>query len=316
MNTTQGMKRPARGLGALSLAALRGSRQPSRRWRAGRGDRHHRLPYRGAHMTSTSPVQVVSNEEIKHLADDMVDILIPLPQVFQNSATDFSNTSNSLSTPGGLTTVNLRGLVFSARWCWSTDVGSARRTPTPAIPTRRPIWTRSRWGDRARRRRHGGAPRYTVDAIAGRRQLHHAQEFRRRADRRAIRFNQHEQRHGFMQGWRRRGLKRRRRPWYRRRELQCVDLGGTNIADGRGNFTAYLTYRRRSDQRLDRDFAGCQLFTVLPDSSVCGAAATRTSSAPSPARPVHRGRRSIPPWPRTPHRRRVVQLDEFVNMSA
>jgi outer membrane receptor protein involved in Fe transport len=50
----------------------------------------------------------------------MVDILNTLPQVFQNSAP--LNTSNSLSTPGGLTTVNLRGL-FSARWCWSTGVG-------------------------------------------------------------------------------------------------------------------------------------------------------------------------------------------------
>src|SRR5262245_11265332 len=62
-------------------------------------------------MSSTSPVQVVSQTEIQHSGrTDMADLLNTLPQVFVNSATDFSNTSNSLSTPGGLTTVNLRGL--------------------------------------------------------------------------------------------------------------------------------------------------------------------------------------------------------------
>src|SRR5262245_24035249 len=61
-------------------------------------------------LTSTSPVQVVSSKEIQQTGrTDVVEILNQLPQVIQNSAVDFSNTSNSLSTPGGLTTVNLRG---------------------------------------------------------------------------------------------------------------------------------------------------------------------------------------------------------------
>src|SRR3954466_12463049 len=62
-------------------------------------------------LTSTSPVQVVTSKEIQQGGHtDAADILNQLPQVLQNSAVDFSNTSNSLSTPGGLTTVNLRGI--------------------------------------------------------------------------------------------------------------------------------------------------------------------------------------------------------------
>ena len=73
-------------------------------------------------------------------------------------------------------------------------------------------------------------------------------------------------------------------------------LGGTNIADGRGNFTAYLTYREADPiNGSDRDFAGCQLFTVLPDSSVCGGSSNSNFFRPvTQPDPVHRGRRSIP----------------------
>ena len=112
MNTTQGMKRARWRLGALSLAGLAWL-APAAQAVEGPVEEIVITGSRIAapNMTSTSPVQVVSDEEIKHLGKtDMVDILNTLPQVFQNSATDFSNTSNSLSTPGGLTTVNLRGL--------------------------------------------------------------------------------------------------------------------------------------------------------------------------------------------------------------
>src|SRR5262245_46881597 len=113
MYATQGMRQAPRyvaclglaGLGLMAPAAQSVEQQPV-----------EEIVITGSrtaapNMTSTSPVQVVTAEEIKHLGrTDMVDILNAQPQVFQNSATDFSNTSNSLSTPGGLTTVNLRGL--------------------------------------------------------------------------------------------------------------------------------------------------------------------------------------------------------------
>ena len=92
-------------------------------------------------MSSTSPVQVVSQSEIQHLGKtDMVDILNTLPQVFQNSATDFSNTSNSLSTRGGLTTVNLRGLgpqrtlvLVDGRRLGTADANTGNPNPAPNL---------------------------------------------------------------------------------------------------------------------------------------------------------------------------------------
>jgi len=44
-------------------------------------------------MTSTSPIQVVGEQEMKQQGTtDIVDLMNTLPQVFQNTAADFSNT--------------------------------------------------------------------------------------------------------------------------------------------------------------------------------------------------------------------------------
>ena len=78
--------------------------------------------------------------------------------------------------------------------------------------------------------------------------------------------------------------------------LSVSIVGGTNIADGRGNFTAYLTYRQADPiTGADRDFAGCQVFTALPDSSFC-ARQQQLELLPPRHQPdtVHGGRRSIP----------------------
>src|SRR6266481_1663148 len=62
-------------------------------------------------LTSTSPIQVVSAKEIQEGGKtDIVDVINQLPQVFQNTGTDFSNTSSGLNTPGGVTTADLRGI--------------------------------------------------------------------------------------------------------------------------------------------------------------------------------------------------------------
>ena len=62
-------------------------------------------------LTSVSPIQAVSHQEFQLSGHtDVIDLLNTLPQNFQNDKTDFSNTSNPLNGPGGVSTADLRGL--------------------------------------------------------------------------------------------------------------------------------------------------------------------------------------------------------------
>jgi len=62
-------------------------------------------------LTSVSPIQAVSHQDFQlQGATDVIDLLNTLPSNFQNNKTDFSNTTNPLTAPGGVTTADLRGL--------------------------------------------------------------------------------------------------------------------------------------------------------------------------------------------------------------
>lgn len=66
---------------------------------------------RQPNLTSTSPIQVVGSREIQQMGTTDISTLInTLPQQFQNSTADFSNTTNPLTSAGGITTADLRGL--------------------------------------------------------------------------------------------------------------------------------------------------------------------------------------------------------------
>lgn len=69
-----------------------------------------RIPV-SSNLTSVSPVQTVTAEQFQVKgATDVADMLNDMPQTYISGTSDFTNTSNPLSTPGGVTTVNLRGL--------------------------------------------------------------------------------------------------------------------------------------------------------------------------------------------------------------
>src|SRR5512139_3887395 len=58
--------------------------------------------------TSTSPIANVSGQEVKLKGvTDISSLINDLPQNYQNSVSDFSNTSNPLNGPGGVSTANL-----------------------------------------------------------------------------------------------------------------------------------------------------------------------------------------------------------------
>jgi iron complex outermembrane recepter protein len=62
-------------------------------------------------LNGASPIQVVSSQEILQSGTtDISSLMNRLPQNFQNSAADFSATTNPLTSAGGLSTADLRGL--------------------------------------------------------------------------------------------------------------------------------------------------------------------------------------------------------------
>src|ERR1700733_15146022 len=62
-------------------------------------------------LTSVSPIEAVSHQDFQlQGATDVIDLLNTLPQNFQNNVSDFSNTTNPLTAPGGVSTADLRGL--------------------------------------------------------------------------------------------------------------------------------------------------------------------------------------------------------------
>jgi iron complex outermembrane receptor protein len=90
---------------------------------------------------STSPIQVVTAKEIQQGGKfDAIDLLNQLPQNFQNSVTDFSNTSSGLNTPGGVTTADLRGLgpqrtlvLVNGRRLGTGDPNTSNPNPSPDL---------------------------------------------------------------------------------------------------------------------------------------------------------------------------------------
>jgi len=62
-------------------------------------------------MVSTSPIQVITEKDIRVSGKaDISDIILQLPQNFNNSFSDFNNRTSGLTTAGGLATADLRGL--------------------------------------------------------------------------------------------------------------------------------------------------------------------------------------------------------------
>jgi outer membrane cobalamin receptor len=92
-------------------------------------------------VASTSPVQVITAQEIKLGGKtDIIDVLNQLPQNFQNASVDFSNTSNGLATPGGLSTADLRGLgpqrtlvLINGRRLGTGDPNTGNPNPAPDL---------------------------------------------------------------------------------------------------------------------------------------------------------------------------------------
>ena len=100
-----------------------------------------------ANLISSSPITTISSEDVElEGATDAQRLLRDLPQVFQSSTQDYSSETNPLRSPGGISTVNLRGLgptrtlvLVDGRRLGPGDANTGNLYPAPdlnQIPTR------------------------------------------------------------------------------------------------------------------------------------------------------------------------------------
>jgi iron complex outermembrane recepter protein len=224
--------------------------------------------------TSTSPIQTVTSEEITlRGATDVGNLLNTLPQVNFLSAVDLSNRQNPLATPGGESTVDLRGLgpqrtlvLVNSRRLGPGDANTANPNPgadVNQIP--------AQLIDRIEVVTGGASATYGSDAIAG------VVNFIMRKDFQGIEvdgqygLNYHDNHNKDMQNLlSQAGFTVPTGTVTDGRNRAFTIVMGSNSADGKGNVTGYFTYRSADPvSQGSRDFAACLLNTSKQFTSFC-----------------------------------------------
>ena len=214
-------------------------------------------------MTSTSPIQVVTDKDIQTSGrNDISDVLNLLPQNFSNSFTGFSGRTSGLTTAGGMTNADLRGLgpqrtlvLVNGRRLGPADPNTSNPSPAPdldqipvALIQRVDVVT-------------GGASAvYGSDAIAGVINFIMKKDFEGIQIDGQIGENWHEQHTDAAQTALTDGGYPIPDAAHDGRNRSASILIGSNVADGRGNVTGYFTYLKQ-DPVLSgaRDFGACQM---------------------------------------------------------
>ncbi len=218
-----------------------------------------------SNITATSPTEIVTREEILLQGHtDITDVINNLPQNIIG-ANDFGNTSNPLSTPGGIATVDLRGLgpqrtlvLVDGRRLGNGDPNTGNTAPAPdidqipaALVERIDVVT-------------GGASAvYGSDAIAG------VVNFIMRKDFQGVEvdgqygFNQHSNHDTFVEGEETgAGLTAPTGSTTNGYKRDLSVIVGTNVADGAGNVTGYFSFHNQDPVAGSKyDFADCLLIT-------------------------------------------------------
>jgi outer membrane receptor protein involved in Fe transport len=222
---------------------------------------------------STSPIQVISAESIATTGKtDISDLIMQLPQNFNNSlGQDLGNTTSGLTTPGGISTADLRGLgpnrtlvLVDGRRLGQGSPNTAIQSPAPDLDQIPPGLV-----DRIEVVTGGASAAYGSDAIAG------VINFIMKKDFQGVQFDgqYNENLHGndntYMQNLVRGfGYTPATGTTQDGRQRSFDLLMGTNFADGEGNVTGYLSYRHADPvPSSDYDFGGCELYPTYANTS-------------------------------------------------
>lgn len=231
--------------------------------------------------TSSSPILAVTSENLLlqgiHDTGDLVKLL---PQVI-TTGSDLSNTNNPLSGPGGVTTVNLRGLgpqrtlvLVDGRRLGVGDPNTGNPNPAPdinqipaALIQRIDVVT------------GGASATYGSDAIAGVVNFIMKRDFEGVQVDAQYGFLQHNQHSDQMEALvRGAGLPLPKSNVTDGDNYSFNILVGGNFAEDRGNATAYLSYLKADPVTLaERDFSACQL---SGDGTGCGGSSNSNRFTP------------------------------------
>ncbi len=214
-------------------------------------------------LTSTSPVQVITDREFKLQGKtDVIELVNNLPQQYQNSQVDFSGTSNPLSSPGGISTADLRGLgpqrtlvLVDGRRLGIGDANSGNNNPSPdlnQIP--------GQLVDRVEVLTGGASSTYGSDAVAGVVNFVMKHNFDGMQIDVQTGLAQHGQHNDLVQGLlKAKGFTIPGDRWDGRSRDVSILLG-MNGADGKGNVTGYLVYHRQDPvNQGTRDYSACKI---------------------------------------------------------
>ena len=233
-------------------------------------------------LVSVSPVQAVTSQEFQVSGHtDASELINTLPQVSFGS-TDLSSTSNPLSGPGGVATVNLRGLgqtrtlvLVDGRRLGIGDPNTGNTNPAPdinQIPT--PLI------DRVEVLTGGASSTYGSDAVAG--VVNFIMKRKFKGIQMDVQYGtyQHSQGNDYIQGLQdARGIPKAKNSVWDGQSKDASVVFGVNDASGRASITVSGVYHdQKPVSYARRDYADCQLNVTVTATSSTGACAGSSNS--------------------------------------
>jgi outer membrane receptor protein involved in Fe transport len=224
-------------------------------------------------LTSISPIQTVGAEEVALGGRPVTsDFINQLPQVSQNQGTSLSSTSNPLSGPGGVATVDLRGLgqtrtlvLVDGRRLGIGDPNTGNPNPSPdlnQIP--------SQLVERVEVLTGGASATYGSDAVAG------VVNFVMKRNFEGVQLDaqfgvyQHKQHNETVSRLFPATVTPPSEHAWDGKSREFSLIFGTNSPDGRGNVTAYLTYHDQDPVvQGKRDYSACQVNVTAAGVASC-----------------------------------------------
>jgi iron complex outermembrane receptor protein len=216
-------------------------------------------------QVSTSPIQVISAQSIQVSGKtDISDIISQLPQNFTNDlGQDLGNGTSGLTAAGGVATADLRGLGPSRTLVLIDGRRLGVGSPNTAIAEPAPDLDQIPVGlvERVEVVTGGASAAYGSDAIAGVVNFIMKKNYEGFQIDGQMGENWHDNNDTFMQGLVRQfGYTPPTGTAEDGRNRTFAMLMGTNYADGKGNITAFLSYRHADPvYSSQRDFGACQL---------------------------------------------------------
>src|SRR5580698_7398041 len=235
---------------------------------------------------SSSPIQVITPAEIQRTGlTDVSDILYQLPQL-QNNAVgqDFSNRTSGLTTPGGVTTADLRGLGPNRTLVLIDGMRLGQGSPQTTIASPAPDLDQIPLAlvDHIEVLTGGASSVYGSDAIAG------VINFILKKDFQGLQVDgqwgedEHSQHSSYVAPLLTQfGITPLTGHIEDGRSKNFSALFGTNFDEGKGNITGFLSYNHMDPvSSADRDFAQCQLNEVFNSAgAVTGSACSGSSNS-------------------------------------